>query len=201
MLDLKIPTQQDIASYISTNPDSKWTKLPEGWRCPSCDRSKIELVRWVPNSDGGKWGDFAIHLHHDHASKDSATDRFPETEVCLQCNAADGRVKRLYGFPKNFSFSAEEISRFVRGVPHGLHVIDYDKAGAIYLEICAKNGSPKGEKSSNRTSKNRQAEWRKRLSAGNLKRKTIVFPIGREAELDAVVAKWMKTKQEGTEPS
>lgn len=47
-----------------------------------------------------------------------------------------------------------------------------------------------------RTNAKRQAEARAREKASGLKRKTITLPIAREAELETILAHWMKEKEE-----
>jgi hypothetical protein len=79
----------------------------------------------------------ALHRHHDHsrAFRGQGGARFPETVICDQCNVADGAVKRKLMLPKNFSFAPEEIRAFVSATPHGKHIIDYQKAHALYRSI------------------------------------------------------------------
>lgn len=47
-----------------------------------------------------------------------------------------------------------------------------------------------------RTNAKRQAAKREREAASGLKRKTITIPVAREAELEALIARWMKEKAE-----
>ncbi|OZY85151.1 hypothetical protein CBP51_14265 [Cellvibrio mixtus] len=61
--------------------------------------------------------------------------RFPDAVICLQCNSADGAVKRKLKLHKEFSFSPEELSLFIKATPHGKHEIDYEIARAIYTGL------------------------------------------------------------------
>ena len=65
----------------------------------------------------------------------SNNGRFPMTTICDQCNSSDGAAKRKLKLPKAFSFSPQEIGRFVKATPHGKHEIDYDVAKEIYESL------------------------------------------------------------------
>jgi hypothetical protein len=82
------------------------------------------------------WGWMAgLHGHHDHGGDlDGYGARFPETLICDQCNAADGRIKRTLRLPKDFSFSPDELRLFIKSVPHGSHTVDLEAAKNIALE-------------------------------------------------------------------
>lgn len=74
---------------------------------------------------------FTISLtrHHCHGA-----GRFPPTLICGDCNSADGAAKRKLGLPEDWSFSPEEIARFVAAAPHsGVTRIDFDEALRIYV--------------------------------------------------------------------
>lgn len=83
------------------------------------------------------WGWMAgLHTHHDHAAPFlSGEGRFPDTVICDQCNAADGRVKRELALPDTFSFSPSEIREFIIAKPHGRHQVDLAKAKTIFERI------------------------------------------------------------------
>jgi hypothetical protein len=49
-----------------------------------------------------------------------------------QCNSADGSAKRRLRLPTDWSFSPQDIGRFVTARPHHRHVIDVDIAASIY---------------------------------------------------------------------
>jgi hypothetical protein len=77
------------------------------------------------------WGWMAgLHTHHDHSQGYVA-----EVVICDQCNSADGMAKRRLSLPAEFSFSAEEIRRFVLPEPHGSHRIDLEQARCLYDDL------------------------------------------------------------------
>jgi len=80
-----------------------------------------------------------LHGHHDHGGTDAfgSDGRFPQTVICDQCNAADGRAKRLLGLPATFSFSPEEIRRFVTAKAHEKHTLDLAMALQVYEKFVA----------------------------------------------------------------
>ena len=141
---LKVPSEADYRAYDGAHCFNLWRNLPDSWRCPSCSRSKFELLRWTtrrfrqgvgacpPFSD---W--FAgLHAHHDHAADyGNPAARFPETVICDQCNVAEGRAKRKLGLPLSFSFSPVEIAQFVVAFPHRCHAIDLAIARRIFGQL------------------------------------------------------------------
>src|SRR5690606_14508551 len=69
-----------------------------------------------------------IAKHHCHAGH-----RFPTTVICGDCNSADGRAKRQLMLPESWSFSPDELARFVSVRPHsGKTEIDYEIAWSLY---------------------------------------------------------------------
>jgi hypothetical protein len=144
---LRIPTVEEFESYHGAHTPVLWAQAGAKWTCPGCGRSKFELSRWTrrtPHSlspAGSKpfmgWT-AALHRHHDHGTHfwdpDAGPPRFPITVICGQCNRADGAMKRALGLPREFSFSPDEIRRFVHATPHGPHRVDPAVAAAIYEE-------------------------------------------------------------------
>jgi hypothetical protein len=135
----KIPTAADLAAFTGMHCRQLYQQaVSEGWRCPSCGRTAEQLVRWTEirgPSWRARYGDefgmgFTVTLtrHHCHGY-----GRFPPTMICGDCNSADGAAKRKHKLPESWSFSPEEIGRFVMVVPHsGATRIDYDRALRIY---------------------------------------------------------------------
>lgn len=159
---MKVPTQEEYRSYDGAHCFRLWRSLSEDWNCPACGRSKFEIMRWtfrckrkdpqtgrcLEKYEGWVAG---LHKHHDHGAdyvwrsffdsdetheqwrqRYTAAMRFPETVICDQCNAADGRAKRRLGLPAHFSFTPDEIGRFVLSAPHEQHHLDIDEALKIY---------------------------------------------------------------------
>ncbi|WP_345986463.1 hypothetical protein WCX49_04890 [Sulfurimonas sp. HSL-1656] len=137
-MKLKVPTQEDFENYDGLHCHRLWAMVGDYWICPSCKRNKYQIMRWAkrfPNSPNAFYDWVAIlHKHHDHSQGYLSLNngRFPQTVICDQCNSADGAAKRKLSLPKDFSFSPEEIGRFVKATPHGKHEIDYEIAKAIY---------------------------------------------------------------------
>jgi rubredoxin len=130
-----------------------WVCTDVGWVCPCCKRRKPEIVRL--NQHGYLTGH--LHEHHDHMEDfvareftrisegkkvvvaDLLAKRFvirtafafsayDSTVICADCNMADSKAKKAVGAPKEFSFSPDEISSFIRAAPNKEHDIDSDKA-------------------------------------------------------------------------
>jgi hypothetical protein len=129
----RIPTQAEMLAFDGAHCHKLYTALCADWRCPGCGRSKYELIRWTmlfphhPDKHPG-WA-AGLHMHHDHGA---APRRFDDTLMCEQCNSADKDAKRELGLPKEFSFSPQEIKRFVIGTPHGRHLLNYAAAAQAY---------------------------------------------------------------------
>jgi len=134
-----------------------WKGSPQGWLCPCCGRSKVEISRL------GSKGQILAKLvvHHDHmnlalrrafhtAFEVAGTDveqaggaelvtriaaafaAYTEVLVCEDCNNADGDAKRALGLPSDFSFVVSHIRSFIRPVPHRPHQIDQQAALATW---------------------------------------------------------------------
>jgi hypothetical protein len=135
----KIPTAAEIAAFDGMHCASMYREaVAAKWRCPSCERSAHELIRWSEIRGPGmrrRYGDefgmgwtITMARHHCHAGR-----RFETTLICGDCNAADGAVKRKLKLPSDWSFTPEEIGQFVRvDCYSGRTCIDFDKAQQIY---------------------------------------------------------------------
>ena len=122
---VRVPCDLDLQEYRGGHTNKKWAQLPGHWRCPSCNRSKLEQLRWTRSITGfgvpkGQYQWLApIHEHHDHGADSGVRPaRFPATMLCFDCNNADGRAKRILSLPEDFSFSVDELSSFITGIPH-----------------------------------------------------------------------------------
>src|SRR5262249_12072335 len=105
---IRRPTDAEYNAYDGMHCYSLWRSLPEEWRCPSCGRSKREILQWGERkgSNAAKYGRIGwkagLHLHHDHAPCDGSDflgehGRFPATIICGACNTADARAKKACG--------------------------------------------------------------------------------------------------------
>jgi hypothetical protein len=140
----KKPTFDEFRCYDGGSWHNLWRNLDDNWRCPACGRSKFQLLRYKGGlpvySDGNT--KVASNLiaplarHHDHSQGyvEVGGGRFMETVICQDCNSAEGTAKRKLGLPSDFSFSPTEIGQFVRGIPHGGVVIDFESAREIWEE-------------------------------------------------------------------
>lgn len=139
-MEIKVPTVQDYQNYTGLHSHKLWAKVGESWICPSCKRSKYQMLHWAkrfPRTQKSFMDWVAIlHQHHDHSiDSERSNARFPDTIICDQCNMADGRAKRFLKLPKDFSFSPVEISQFITANPHGAHVLNYERARVIYESL------------------------------------------------------------------
>jgi hypothetical protein len=145
---LRVPTIDDYRAFDGAHAPQKWNGHTDEWRCPACQRTKFELLRWTKRTPSTAPAPFESWLavlveHHDHGSDRFGYDehgmsfpkgpeRFAPSIICDQCNAADGLAKRRHKLPESWSFSPEEIGEFVTATPHARHVIDYPHALKIY---------------------------------------------------------------------
>ncbi|WP_197708599.1 hypothetical protein [Pseudomonas sp. LFM046] len=144
--EVKRPTLEEYQAFDGAHCRNIYKGLVEDWQCPGCTRTKYHILRWTvlyPNKPGRRLGwAGGYHEHHDHAGDKFGwqlpswfTPRFEPTVVCEQCNSADASAKRKLKLPKDFSFSPWEIRQFVLAWAHGKHLIDYQRAQAIYSAL------------------------------------------------------------------
>jgi rubredoxin len=136
------PTLEDYEGFDGAHCRVLWRSLTDDWRCPSCGRSKFEVMRWTKRYPPGRRHEpyfgwlAAFHEHHDHsvlfAIPTNPDARFPNTVMCDHCNMADASAKRKLRLPENWSFSPDEIARFIKATPHSGHSLNYNVARAIY---------------------------------------------------------------------
>ncbi|WP_246089440.1 hypothetical protein [Paraburkholderia guartelaensis] len=136
-----------------------WACTPMDWSCPACGRTKPEIVR--VNSKGHLM--CRLVEHHDHMKDlvkaeferqckqqerviaDEFAKRFASRAapmvsaydnamICDDCNSADPTAKSAVGTHKDFSYSPQEIRRFVRPRPNMPHAIDTEAAAGIWRE-------------------------------------------------------------------
>ena len=152
-------TKAMVKNYGCTgvDMDTLWAYTPTSWKCPSCQRSKVQIAR--PNKNG----DLMCRLveHHDHMKDlllrkfqsisasmervlaDEAAEGFAKrsapmvsaydnTVICNDCNNADAAAKKLVRAHASFSFSPQEILEFVITVSGAEHRIDHAIAARIW---------------------------------------------------------------------
>lgn len=140
-----------------------WAENWTDWTCPACGRAKIELARLTEQNVLL----CQLDWHHDHL-RDHASrlmraqltgdpgenerraarsisaalpliERFSETLLCNDCNAADAAMKAQLGkqVPSYFSFRPSEITRFVVVEPNRTHGLDVAAGEEIWDEVSA----------------------------------------------------------------
>lgn len=143
------------ADFAPTSSFKRFFETYESWRCPSCGRRKVDLIR--PDSNGRLMTNIA--RHHDHCydaarayfkrklakcaddpdalngrfwRKIEAFRRFPPTLICQDCNMVDVGAKRFVGASKYFSFSPEELAQIFMLDEKGIPRADRDRALATF---------------------------------------------------------------------
>lgn len=136
-----------------------WVMTPVHWKCPSCCRSKEQIVRL--NKHGHLSGQ--LHEHHDHM-KDLVKNRFQvlssskmkivadnlaekfairlsfafaaydNTIICSDCNSADKEAKKIVNAHDYFSFAPSDIRIFLIIENNEEHKINVQKAKKIWEE-------------------------------------------------------------------
>jgi hypothetical protein len=145
----RLPSPAELEAFDGDRFSREYSEaVRTGWRCPCCDRTAHECVRWeyIANPRLRKlYGDAQgrgftaqLDLHHCHGDGmgSLAWRRFPKTLICHDCNIADGKVKFRLNLPGNFSFSPDEIKQFIRCVPHSNRpALDLTAARRIYASV------------------------------------------------------------------
>jgi len=143
------------------NLNEAWAMTSLAWRCPACGRKKIDIARKTESGvilcqlerHHDHLGDLAARILRETAWLDNTdplyiqrkracalvlplVERFAETLVCMDCNAADAAMKKDLGgrVHRDFSFSPGEIGAFVDARPNLAHELNFEKG----LEIWAK---------------------------------------------------------------
>lgn len=145
----RIPSWEEYLSFDGAHCHLVWAKLDDLWRCPYCERTRYQLLRWTmlyPNKPHRRKGwAVGLHTHHDHGTdlyvrkpllgEPHRSTTFTPAIICEQCNSADGAVKRRLGLPPSFTLAPLEIRQFVWPTPHGKHIIHYERAQIIYHHV------------------------------------------------------------------
>jgi rubredoxin len=139
-----------------------WACTSIAWECPACGRTKPQIVRL--NSKRQLM--CRLVEHHDHmkdlvesefklacnsqetldadeqakrfaARASQMVSAYDNAIVCDDCNGADATAKAVANTHKSFSYSPQEIRKFVRSTPNRPHEIDEDIAHQIWQENTA----------------------------------------------------------------
>jgi rubredoxin len=158
------PLSRELAERYNVRTEAidmtlAWACTPKDWTCPGCRRGKRDIARLT---DKGKLMCRLVE-HHDHMADlveaeferqckthgkvvaDEFAKRFAKrasqmvaaydnTIICDDCNTVDPKAKREVGAHKDFSYSPQEISQFVKARPNVPHEIDREQARRIWLE-------------------------------------------------------------------
>ena len=138
-----------------------WAENWIDWKCPVCNRHKVEIARLTDHDvllcqldyHHDHLGDHASAIMRAHLPADlpdtilplrkraiavavSLVERFSETLLCNDCNAADGAMKAQLGkaVPSSFSFRPSEIARFIRPQPHRSHDLNLALGAQLWEE-------------------------------------------------------------------
>lgn len=144
-----------------------WAQTWTDWQCPCCLRRKAQIARltearvllcqldWHHDhlTDGaseamrdralaGIEGDLLVVRKRACSAALPLIARFGRVLICNDCNAADAAMKARLGpdVPRAFSFSPEEIARFVKPAPHASHALDEDVGRALWPAALAQYG-------------------------------------------------------------
>lgn len=109
---------------------------PRWWRCPSCLRDKLSIIR---KTKAGVIHCRLVH-HHDHIADILDVNgenfgfqrRFQTVVICESCNLADADAKAKVGAPKWFSFEPFDIRRFINVSNDGRVLVDADLAQDVW---------------------------------------------------------------------
>lgn len=153
---------QSIFKTDKLELNQAWAENWIDWSCPACNRAKIEIARVT---DQGVLL-CQLDWHHDHlrdyaskvmkasasselhddaqraasraiAAATALIERFAETLLCNDCNAADAAMKAQLGkqVPGYFSFRPSEIGRFIIVESNRSHKLDVAIGQNIWGEV------------------------------------------------------------------
>jgi hypothetical protein len=110
-----------------------WAMTSQDFVCPCCGRTKAEM--YEPTKQDGRWQGRLV-IHHDHATDFGEPARFPRTIVCDGDNTIESGCKsgilRDPAVRKGFTWSPNEIRKFIDVAPNRKHLYDRKKALAIF---------------------------------------------------------------------
>jgi rubredoxin len=154
-------TRQLVATHGAVRADMTiwWSHTSQDWTCPACRRTKPEIVRLNTKNELI----CRLVEHHDHMQDllvkrfiaisvsrnevvaDESAEHFAKrsasmvssydnTIICDDCNTADAHAKKVVGTDKSFSYSPNEIGKFVFASPNVSHKINSKIASEIWNE-------------------------------------------------------------------
>jgi len=134
-----------------------YQELLADWNCPSCNRSKIDIVRTL--GSGEQIGSAVEHHDHlcdypnatmrelhgadwvkkipqglgEHLNRIEAfTKGFTKKVICEDCNNAETEAKKIVNADCFFSFSPFEIRSFLQIEKHRVHKIKHQEAINVF---------------------------------------------------------------------
>lgn len=144
---IRRPTEKEYREFDGLHCHRLWASLSDYWRCPSCGRSKREIMIWGrrKGSNAINYGEIGfkcgLHKHHDHGSHHNGVERFPETIICNACNALDGRLKRGLNTVKEFSFSPQELNSIIKKASPNTSIRNCDVDVKVAAEIYSRHNN------------------------------------------------------------
>lgn len=131
-----LPTNSDIDHVAKVSSKRGWDKLPHNWNCPSCQRSKVAIVR---PTNKNAWKLVANEQHFWIGGKARSSEK---QIVCGDCSDAAQKLGKeaaeqtgidVQGYSK--WVSVEELARVVIGRAHTRHVIRNEVADVLVKQI------------------------------------------------------------------
>lgn len=154
-------TRRLIKKFASDGVDMTdlWIRTPQFWTCPGCGREKEQIVRLNAKNQLM----CRLVEHHDHMKDlllerfrnisaslkivvaDEKAERFAKrsvsmvssydnTVICEDCNAADGKAKKIVPTHIKYSYSSNEIRQFIYPRANQPHEINIEVANRIWGE-------------------------------------------------------------------
>lgn len=131
-----VPTMGECDHVARVSSAYVWDRVPDGWRCPVCNRSKRETIR---KNKGGEW---RFTISRKNYRDISAPRKRAEHTICSDCGlvAEDlGREAVKTAGLSSGSLSAwvelSDISAVIKARPHSRHEILPDKVDEVMGKI------------------------------------------------------------------
>lgn len=142
----RVPTKSEIDHVAKVSYVAPWSAVPDNWRCPTCKRNKVEVIR---ASNQSKWSfSLATAWYRDA----SARKGMAEFTLCGDCGWTAqklGKEASVTAATDKGRYSClvelEEIRRVVIAGPHARHSYNNVEADKVVRTIAGRirqDGSP-----------------------------------------------------------
>jgi len=125
----KIPTH---AEFVAHKPESPlWDKVADDWRCPVCQRSKFEVLRWNPKKL--KWSGKIVAgtaIKDQVPALGCAEGEILKSAVCEDCNNVNAHISQRHSWM--WRLNADEIRAITKFTPHTQHQINFDMLDVLF---------------------------------------------------------------------